>query len=235
VVQYRDRILQLTPLASVLGEGDCGSSEAADLTQVIVFAEGDRMAGLIVDQIMDIHDESIRVGASSKQPRLSGSAVLGGRVTDFLDLPAVLRATDSSWVTDTSRNHPHLTPVLVADPSAFSRGLVRNYLELAGYEVVEAVDVSEALQKLDHNSVGAVITAFGSSAAARLVQEMRLRPALSATPVVNLSDQPRTSLEGGFQACVDRFDREALLSSLQNLAQAVQSDAGRPEMATSGR
>jgi two-component system, chemotaxis family, sensor kinase CheA len=231
VVQYRERILQLTPLASVLGDGDTGQTEATDPTQVIVFSEGDRMAGLIVNQIIDIHDETIQIGASSKQPRLSGSAVLGGKVTDFLDLPAVLRATDSSWMGDTSKNHRQLTPVLVADPSAFSRGLIRNYLELAGYGVLEAVDVSEALDKLDHNPIGAVITAFGSSDAAQLTSEMRLRTALSATPVVSLSDHPRSSAQAeGFQACVDRFDREALLASLQNLAQAVQQDLTQPEL-----
>ncbi|MEO5922292.1 MAG: chemotaxis protein CheW [Bryobacteraceae bacterium] len=225
VVQYRERILQLTPLNSVLGDGFTGDAAPADPTQVIVFAEGDQMAGLIVDQIVDIHDETIQIGSASKQPRLSGSAVLGGKVTDFLDLPAVLRATDSNWVTDTLGFHSHKTPILVADSSAFSRGLIRNYLELAGYTVLESLDVADALEKLEHNPIGAVITAFPDAAATQLLQEMRRRPALSSTPVVNLSDQPKlVTARDGFQACVDRFDRDAILTSLQNLSLAVQHE-----------
>jgi two-component system chemotaxis sensor kinase CheA len=225
VVQYRERILQLTPLASVLGDGS-EASDIADPTQVIVFADGDQMAGLIVDQIVDIHDETIRIGARSRQPRLSGSAVLGGKVTDFVDLPAVLQATDSSWVPDGGKNKSSSSHVLVADASAFSRGLIRNYLELAGYSVVEAATVTDALDKLDRNPIGAVITALTPGGSLQLVQEMRRRPAQVSTPVVNLSDHPR---EDGhpelFQASVDRFDRDGLLTSLQNLAEAVESGA----------
>jgi two-component system chemotaxis sensor kinase CheA len=234
VVQYRDRILQLTPLASVLEGGLSDASAISDPTQVIVFAEGDQMAGLIVDQIVDIHDETIRVGARSKQPRLSGSAVLGGKVTDFVDLPAVLRATDSSWIPDAGEKQPSAGPVLVADASAFSRGLIRNYLELAGYNVVEASNVTDALEKLDHNSVGAVITALTPGGSLKLLQEMRRRPSQVATPVVNLSDQPRETGEPDlYHASVDRFDRDALLTSLQHLAEAVR--AGTPQAALAGK
>jgi two-component system, chemotaxis family, sensor kinase CheA len=226
VVQYRERILQLTPLASVLGDGSSDSSAIGDPTQVIVFAEGDQMAGLIVDQIIDIHDETIRIGARSKQPRLSGSAVLGGKVTDFVDLPAVLQATDSSWIPDAGKISSTSGSVLVADASVFSRGLIRNYLELAGYSVVEAVSVADALDKLDHNPIAAVIAALAPPHSQQLVQEMRRRPGQAGTPVVNVSDRTReTDHRELFQASVDRFDRDALLTSLQHLAEAVQSSA----------
>jgi len=224
VVQYRERILQLTPLASVLDGGLSDSLAINDPTQVIVFAEGDQMAGLIVDQIVDIHDETIRIGAPSKQPRLSGSAVLGGKVTDFVDLPAVLRATDSSWVPDAGKTHPNALSIMVADASAFTRGLVRNYLELAGYGVVEVENVTDALEKLDRNAIGAVITSLAPDNSLKLVQEMRRRPKQAATPVVNLSDQLRgAGHQELFQASVDRFDRDGLLASLHRLSEALQS------------
>ena len=235
-VQYRERILQLTPLASVLGDGLAEPAALADPTQVIVFSEGDRMVGLVVDQIVDIHDDTIRVGTGSKQPHLSGSAVLGGKVTDFLDLPAVLRATDSSWVSDAGRTPPASSPVLVADASSFSRGLIRNYLELAGYQVIEAVDAADALAKLDHYPVRAVITALSPQDGKQLLQDMRFRPGLAVTPVVNLCDQPAEAWQKDcFQACVERFDREALLMSLQNLAQAVAHGTTDRETVMAGR
>ena len=236
VVQYRERILQLTQLSTVL-ESDGGPAQPlSDPAQVIVFAEGDRMAGLVVDQIVDIHDESIEVGTTSTQARLSGSAVLGGKVTDFLDLPAVLRAADGTWSGDTSRTREHRASVLVADASPFSRGLIRNYLELAGYDVFEATDPVDALGKLDHNHIETVVTALAPSGTKTLIEEMRRRPALAATPVVHLSDPSATDSQpaGYFQASVDRFDRDALLSSLQQLSKALVSSATEQEAPVAG-
>jgi two-component system chemotaxis sensor kinase CheA len=225
VVQYRERILELTPLAAVLGDQNAAAKEIADPTQVIVFAEGDQMAGLMVDQILDIHDETIRVGATSKQPRLSGSAVLGGKVTDFLDLPAVLRAADTDWSGEPTRTRRRRSSVLLADPSAFSRGLTRNYLELAGYDVLEASDTNDALAKLDRNAVDAVITAFDGPAARQLVEQLRRRPAVARTPVVRLNEAAGGAAIAAdfFDASVDRFDRDALLASLQHLSDAIES------------
>ena len=234
VVQYRERILPLTSLAAVLG----GEQDATihDPAQVIVFAEGDQMAGLVVDQILDIHEESIRVGTHSNQPRLSGSAVLGGKVTDFLDLPAVLRAAGEDWSAEGSSQRKPSMPVLVADASSFSRGLVRNYLELAGYPVIEAVDAADALAKLDRHQVGAAVISLASSGSKRLLEEMQSRPALSAIPVITLGDRRAQDAQDG--AAVDRFDRDGLLESLRRLASAIRTDGtteAQRELAGSGR
>lgn len=174
------------------------------------------MAGLVVDQILDIHDESIQIGTTGTQPRLSGSAVLGGKVTDFLDLPAVLRAAEQGWNNDSSPRKNGRVPILVADPSTFSRALVRNYLELAGYPVLEAVDASEALAKLERHSVGVVVSSLPLEDAKQLKEELRKRPGANQIPIVTPTDG-----EAGTVA-VDRFDREALLESLQNLSAALE-------------
>jgi two-component system chemotaxis sensor kinase CheA len=227
VVQYREQILQLTRLSSMLQDGEAPAENLSDPAQVIVFSEGDHMAGLVVDQILDIHDESIRIGKKGERPGLSGSAVIGGKVTDFLDLPAVLRAADENWSSEHSvQAGPRLT-VLVADGSAFSRGLVRNYLELAGHPVVEAVSESDALDKLDRNRVSAVVTSrnLPSASGKQLIQQMRMRPDLTRIPVVELCDSARdadTEGSGEFDARVGRFDRVGLLHSLRQLSAALQ-------------
>ncbi len=155
---HRDRILQLTPLASVLG-GYRETKCPATRRKSSYLRRAREWPASSSTRFSISHDETLRIGTGSNQARLSGSAVLGGKVTDFLDLLAVLRAADSNWVTDPVKMHVDPAPVLVADPSAFSRGLIRNYLELAGYKVVEAVTVDEALDKLDRGNMGAVITA----------------------------------------------------------------------------
>ena len=223
VVQYRERILPLTSLAGVLGGAP--DADMHDPAQVIVFAEGDQMAGLVVDQILDIHEESIKVGSRGTQPRLSGSAVLGGKVTDFLDLPAVLRAAEQDWSAEASSHGKPSMSVLVADASAFSRGLVRNYLELAGYPVLEAVDAADALAKLDRHKVGAVVASLASHGTKRLLQQMQAKPSLNTIPVITVGDRRTQDPEEAarYGASVDRFDRDGLLDSLRRLSNALET------------
>ncbi len=242
VVQYRERILQLTRLSSVLGVPGDASAAMADPAQVIVFSDGDHMAGLVVDQIIDIHDESIKVGKKGDSQGLSGSAVIGGKVTDFLDLPAVLRTADESWTAQGAGSPKNRGTVLVADSRSFSRGLVRNYLELAGHPVLEAVDQPDALEKLDRNEIAAVVTSRNLSAggAEKLVEQMRKRPGLAHIPVVALCDSREEMVaqnSAHFSACVERFDRASLLDSLEQLSAALQDqpEATRPAELAGGR
>lgn len=223
VVQYREQILRLTPLSDALQGSHSSSSDLSDPAQVIVFSEGNQMAGLVVDQILDIHDESIRIAKRADRLGLSGSAVIGGKVTDFLDLPAVLRLGEGSWSTERSpRSH---SAVLIADGSAFSRGLLRNYLELAGHPVVEATDQTDALEKLERNDVAAVVASRDLPSGGRqLVEQMRRRPGLTHIPVVAVyrsREEIGAQDESHFQACVERFDRAGLLESLSHLSAAV--------------
>ena len=61
VVQYRDRILPLVSLEGVLEPGSAAGATAADPAQVIVFNDGDRSVGLVVDQILDVAEEAVTV------------------------------------------------------------------------------------------------------------------------------------------------------------------------------
>jgi two-component system, chemotaxis family, sensor kinase CheA len=240
VVQYRERILQLTRLEALLGEGV--SETTSDPAQVIVFSDGDHMAGLVVDQIIDIHDESIKVGRKGDRQGLSGSAVIGGKVTDFLDLPAVLRSADESWTAEGNGKLAGRCAVLVADSRSFSRGLVRNYLELAGHSVLEAVDQPDALEKLERHEIVAVVASRNLSAGGgeKLVEQIRKRPNWTRIPVVALCDsceETRTPGAANFDACVERFDRAGLLESLAQLSAAVQDkpETARPAELAGGR
>ncbi|HEY1951132.1 MAG TPA: chemotaxis protein CheW [Bryobacteraceae bacterium] len=95
VMQYRNRILPLVSLRSVLESGEPEEDRAAaEPMRVIVFNDGDRSVGMIVDQILDIAEEEITVRQKSSRHGLLGSAVVGGRVTDFLDLNPVICAAE---------------------------------------------------------------------------------------------------------------------------------------------
>jgi two-component system chemotaxis sensor kinase CheA len=85
VVQYRDGILPLVDLGGGL-DGDAGG-----VVQVIVHRCGDRLVGLVVDRILDIVHERLDLQPSDR-PGLLGTAVLAGRVTDVVDVDAVVGA-----------------------------------------------------------------------------------------------------------------------------------------------
>jgi two-component system chemotaxis sensor kinase CheA len=98
VVQYRNRILPLVPLRAVLEPDETEQSQSADPVQVIVFNDGDRSVGVLVDQILDVAEDVVTVRQKSRRKGLLGSGVVGKRVTDFLDLNQVINgATEGDF------------------------------------------------------------------------------------------------------------------------------------------
>jgi two-component system, chemotaxis family, sensor kinase CheA len=90
VVQYRDEILPLVFLSDHLGFGS--SRDPGSPLRVVVYARDGRRVGLVVDEIHDIVEQAIELQAHTAVHGTLGSAVIGGAVTDVLDLDAVLRA-----------------------------------------------------------------------------------------------------------------------------------------------
>jgi two-component system chemotaxis sensor kinase CheA len=88
VLQYRGGILPLVSLSDLFGGPATSDGETLS---VIVCRAGVSDVGLVVDEISDVTDESIRHLSGGGRHGILGSAVVGGRVTDFLDLAVVLQ------------------------------------------------------------------------------------------------------------------------------------------------
>lgn len=101
VVQYRGRILPLIRLASFLGL-ECGEIAESDLLvdddllNVVVYIENERSFGLVIDQIVDIVELPLQINHRSVREGLLGSAVIHERVTDLVDLPAIIRMIENN-------------------------------------------------------------------------------------------------------------------------------------------
>ena len=93
VVQYRGKILPLIRLASFLGLESNDTSED-NLLNVVVYNENERSFGLVIDKIIDIVETSLQINHPSAREGLLGSVVIHDRVTDLVDLPAVIRMID---------------------------------------------------------------------------------------------------------------------------------------------
>jgi len=238
VVQYRDRILPLVSLRTVLEPGAHNTGELADPVQVVVFNEGDRSVGMVVDQILDVAEEAVTIRQKSSRKGLLGSAVVGKRVTDFLDLNEVIRASEDTWKPNTSGNGSG-KKLLLADGSAFARGMVRGGLDMAGYVVIEAVNLEESIRKMEQHNVDVVVAAMdlppnGSSA---LLAAIRSHPGWEQMPVIAMTDSTDHILvsavrAAGFQDCQAKNDSAAILESVARCVLPLAST--EPELACVG-
>ncbi len=91
VVQYRGMIMPLIDIARRMNLGE--SEKQAETLQVIVYSHAGRSVGLIVDQIVDIVDQAVKVEQQESASELAGSAVIQDKVTDLLNLGELVKGT----------------------------------------------------------------------------------------------------------------------------------------------
>jgi two-component system chemotaxis sensor kinase CheA len=93
VMQYRGQIMPLVRLSEIIPSArDAEMLAEAGSIQVVVYSEGKRAMGLIVDRIVDIVEERAVVESLAHRSGIVGSFVAQGHVTDLLDVPAIMRA-----------------------------------------------------------------------------------------------------------------------------------------------
>ena len=102
VVQYRGSILPLVHVSEVLPErrNVARSGDEQSITgeiHVVVYSAGDRSVGLVVDRIIDIVEESVEIERAASRECVKGTAVIHGKVTEFLDVEAVIQAGDPTF------------------------------------------------------------------------------------------------------------------------------------------
>ena len=225
VVQYRGKILSLVSLTSILqGEPD-EAVEIPDPVQVVVFGNGERRIGILVDQILDIVQETVAVRQPSQCKGMLGSAVIGGKVTDILDLQSIIEAADNRWFGKPEHQASDRATVMLAEPSSFTRGIVRSSLEMAGYNVIEAADALQALQELERQEIDVVAASLDLPAAGGFdfLEKMRKDPALAGIPALGLAElgderPPSGKYPVEFEDFQMKFDRDGMLRSLSRLS-----------------
>jgi two-component system chemotaxis sensor kinase CheA len=97
VVQYRGEIMELLHVSELVPERrspdrapPAGPAEP-DIVPVVVFACDGRSVGLIVHRIIDIVEESVSIQRPAARRGVLGSAVILGRITEFLDVQGIVR------------------------------------------------------------------------------------------------------------------------------------------------
>jgi two-component system chemotaxis sensor kinase CheA len=93
VVQYGGQILPLVDVDAILSGGpDRASGGDAEAFQVVVCARQERPAGLIVGRILDVARQDSDVQGPASRAGVERTAVIGGHVTEILDVDQLVRA-----------------------------------------------------------------------------------------------------------------------------------------------
>jgi two-component system chemotaxis sensor kinase CheA len=102
VAQYRGRILPLVHLGHVLRErrkerrNPQSQAEEGSSHRVLVCHDEGQSVGIVVERILDIVDDAAEVQYPASREGVLYSAVINGRVTELLDIPAILSAANAA-------------------------------------------------------------------------------------------------------------------------------------------
>ena len=209
---------------------------AGESLQVIVFSEGDRFVGIVVDEILDIVDDAVTIRRPSAARGLLGSGVVGGKVTDFVDLGALLEAARGSAAGSLASSAGRGRRLLLVDSARMARGVLRSYLEIHGHHVAEVSSVEEAVDHLEHELVDVVLAGVhaGEPESGMLRQRLRARFPVNppAVPLIALTGEGKAARSGldkkSFDTWVEARDRAAILLAIEALAGAQAGKGSEP-------
>jgi two-component system chemotaxis sensor kinase CheA len=206
VLQYRGRLMPLVPLDDGMMIAEPGQQRP-----VIVFDDATRAIGLVVEEIVDIVESPLRQEFRPRGPGALGSLVVGEHVTDVIDLAHYWQAAayDAAPAAERPRR------ALIIDASQFQRNLLSPLLVMAGFEVSLAEDAAAARAMVERGPAFDVILAD-----ARIGE----RDLGASAPVIGLHDHMGGPADG-FAASASRFDRDGLLSAIDDALQSRRNAA----------
>ncbi|SBW01651.1 CheA Signal transduction histidine Kinases (STHK) [uncultured Alphaproteobacteria bacterium] len=224
VVQYRG---QLMPLVGVTEDFRITSDGRQP---VLVFTDRDRSMGLLVEEIVDIVEDHLKMELQVDQPGLIGTAVINGKATEVIDTGHYLTRAFGDWFGREDKaafaaDNAGASRVLFVDDSAFFRNLLSPLLSVNGYNVTAVDSADKALALREKGEVfDAIISDIempgmdGFNFARAVREDARW----ATTPMIALSSHAtdRDFEEGrdaGFDDYVVKFDREAVMQVLKGL------------------
>ena len=188
-----------------------------------------------VDRV--VNEQEILVKSLGKQlsrvPNIAGATVLGsGEVVPILNISDLLKSAEKSYagyspkLFEQKDNAEQIKSILVAEDSITARTLLKNILELAGYQVKTAVDGLEGFSALQEGNFDLVVSDVemprmnGFDLTARIRTDKRLAeiPVVLVTALESTEDRKR-GIDVGANAYLVKssFDQGNLLEVIHRL------------------
>ena len=218
MVQYRGHLMPLVTVSDDYKLKEDGRQP------VLVFSDHSKTMGLVVDEIIDIVEETLSVELGTDRPGMIGSSIVAGKATDLIDAAYYLTRAFGDWFQPRlqRKGAGNGKRVLVVDDSPFFLNLLTPLLATAGYDVMTAENGDQAMRLCeagqDFDAIISDIEMPGMDGFA-FAQAVKSNSRWKQTPLVALSSHTsREDLdrgrEVGFDDYVQKFDREALLQAL---------------------
>ena len=219
LVQYRDALLPLIPAHPEL------ELRARDPRPVIVFTDNGRSMGLAVDEIRDIVDTRLRIDQATHRAGVLGVCVINGKATEIVDTNHYLRQAFGDWFAPAAALLHDQESVLLVDDSRFFLNLIAPVLRGVGYRVTTASDGRDAIARLARGERFDIIVSdidMPTVDGFAFALDVRGHPEWGTPPMIALTgrnapaDRERARA-CGFDEFLVKFDRDAVLASLQRL------------------
>ncbi len=221
MVQYRGGLM---PLIAADGQTKLREEGTQPL---LVFTDGGRSVGLIVDEIVDIVEDRLEIKIGSEAPGVLGSAIVRGAATEILDIAHFLPLGFADWFhASDGASAPERKRLLFVDDSAFFRNMLAPVLQAAGYDVIVVPAAKEALAMLERNARYDIVVTdieMPEMNGYEFAEALRGNARLAHIPVIALSSTLTSAAvakgeELGMHAYVAKFDRRGLLQALKNVS-----------------
>ena len=226
MVQYRGHLMPLVSMSEnvrVKGEG---------AQPLLVFSDGSRSMALVVDEIVDIVDDTLNIQVASENPGVLGSAIVRGHATEIIDVGHFLPLAFEDWFRRREQQVQHRPcSVLLVDDSPFFLNMLTPVLQAAGYVVTTAASARDALALLSEGQafdVAVTDIEMPDMDGFQFAESVRGDPRIGNFPIIALSSvvSPEAIERGrrvGFHDYVAKFDRQGLIAALKEQTGVVQA------------
>jgi two-component system chemotaxis sensor kinase CheA len=217
MVQYRGQLMPLVSMSQdvrVKGEG---------AQSLLVFSDGSRSMALVVDEIVDIVDDSLEIQVSSDTPGVLGSAIVRGQATEIIDVGHFLPLAFEDWFRRKEAVQQRARTVLLVDDSPFFLNMLTPVLQAAGYQVTAVGSAQEALAMLRNGrlfDVAITDIEMPGVDGFQFAETLRSDPRTAELPIIALSsvvsaEAIERGRRVGFHDYVAKFDRQGLIAALK--------------------
>lgn len=231
MVQYRGHLM---PLVAIDGSTQFRSEGRQP---VLVFSDREHTMGLVVEEIVDIVEDRLKVELTADNPGVIGTAVIAGKATTIIDAGYYLPQAFGDWFGRADAEYgsdEHNQPrILLVDDSPFFRNLLTPLLSVAGYEVIAVEGPDRALQLREQGNDFDIIisdiempgmSGFDFAVAVRAEGRWQDIPMIALSSHATEKDFER-GRQVGFNDYVAKFDRDSLLATLATTIAAIKGAA----------
>ena len=217
VVQYRGALMPLVYMAERKTRED-------GVQPVLVFTEAGRPVGLAIDEIVDIVEEPLDIELKTEAPGIVGAAILRGKAAEIVDVSHYLGEGLGARLDPKSGAGDRAMRLLLIDDSQFFRNMLAPLLKASGYDVTLAASAEEALALKDRGAMFDLIVSdldMPGMDGIALAEQIKADQRWEQIPLIALSSHTsplliEKSRAAGFVSYVGKFDRQMLMSTLQD-------------------